>query len=551
MGKFANEIKAYALKNAIEFGKVDAGRILPKLFQHGLEKNEVKSVMPEIVEIVGDVNRISKTEREKLFGDFKKFIKEKEEKERGLPELPNAVEGKVVLRLAPYPSGAMHIGNARTYMLNAMYAEKYKGKLLLVMDDTIGSAEKQIAEESYQLIEDAFAWLGVTHYGDIIYKSDRLEIYYEYAEKLIQKDKAYVCHCVQEQLRNNRVNGMACGCRMLPKNIQMLRWKEMFKMKEGHATLRIKTDMLHPNPAFRDRVLFKISDRAHPRVGNKYRVWPTLEMNWAIDDHLLGVTHIVRGNDLMIESDMEKYIWDIFGWKYPELMHVGLVQFEGIKLSKSKSQQEVISGAYVGWHDPRTWSLQSLGFRGIKPEAIIEFIKEVGFSKQDITVPIDNLYAINRKMIDNESNRYSFIVNPMKLSLKGVPDWKTISVPLHPDRKEAREISVGDIYISKVDYEKYKQQEIRLIHLCNVNLKVGQVTSVENKNINKITWVSKYVLAKVFMPDGEWINGFADEGIESLEVGQVIQFERFGFVRLDAIKEEEGKKIYEFWFAHK
>ena len=195
--------------------------------------------------------------------------------------------------------------------------------------------------------------------------------------------------------------------------------------------------------------------------------------------------------------------------------------------------------------------MQSLGFRGIKPEAIIEFIKEVGFSKQDITVPIDNLYAINRKMIDNESNRYSFIVNPMKLTLKGVPDWKTISVPLHPDRKEAREISVGDIYISKVDYEKYKQQEIRLIHLCNVNLKVGQVTSVENKNINKITWVSKYVLAKVFMPDGEWINGFADEGIESLEVGQVIQFERFGFVRLDAIKEEEGKKIYEFWFAHK
>ena len=380
MKDLSKEILAYALQNAIEHGKADAGRVLPKLFQHGLDKKEIPLVMKLINETVNKVNSLNEKEREKLFLESEGVVKKHDRTETyELPELPESEVGKkMVLRLAPFPSGALHLGNAKTYLLNALYAEKYNADLLLVFDDTIGSVEKPIVKEAYDLIPDAWKWLGVK-YKKEYFKSDRLEIYYEYAEKLIEMNKAYVCYCKVEDLRKNRAEAKECSCRQYPKGIQHARWKELFKpsVQEGEASLRLKTDMEHPNPAFRDRVLFKIADRPHPRIGTKYRVWPTLEMSWAIDDHLFGITHIIRGNDLMIESDMEKYIWDLFKWKHPALIHVGLVRLEGVgaKLSKSKAQKEVKSGVFSGWDDPRTWSVQSLARRGIRPEAIREFVK--------------------------------------------------------------------------------------------------------------------------------------------------------------------------------
>ena len=385
-----------------------------------------------------------------------------------------------------------------------------------------------------------------------MYKSDRLKIYYKYAEALIKKDKAYVCHCIQDVLRDNRANGRACGCRILPKDIQILRWKEMFKMKEGQGVLRIKTDMLDPNPAFRDRVLFKISDREHVRMGKKYRVWPTLEMSWAIDDHLLGITHIIRGNDLMIESDMERYIWKIFGWKAPEIIHTGYVKIKGASIGKSKSRKEVESGKFIGWDDPRAWSIQSLIKRGIKAEAIREFVEEIGLNKQDISVPIESLYSTNRKLIDSSSDRYSFIREPRKLKISGGPKWGNIEIPIHPDKTEKRIVKVGGIYISGEDLKKFSGKEVRLLHLYNIDLgRKINVTSVDNKNIPKINWVSDFVECKILMPDGVWVSGICDSAVSGLKKREIIQFERFGFVSYNGKKKVKEKWVFEFWFAHR
>ncbi len=548
------EIWAYALKNAMEFVKTDVSKILPKLFQHGLEKNEIKDIIPVIKKIVDEVNSLSAKKREVLFSKYMDVVKVREEKEHTLPELAN-VKKEMVFRVAPFPSGALHLGNAKTFILNALYAEKYSGKLLLVMDDTIGSAEKPIEEEAYSLIEEAFDWLGIKRDGKIVYKSDRLKTYYEYAEKLIAKEKAYVCHCKQEILRDNRANGIECSCRQYPAKEQLKRWKEMFKMKEGSCVLRIKTDMMHPNPAFRDRVLFKISDREHPRVGNKFRVWPTLEMSWAVDDHLLKISHVIRGNDLMIESDMEKYIWDIFGWDYPELIHTGFLRIEGIKgakLSKSKSRAEVKSGRFAGWEDPRTLSIQSLARRGILPEAIKEFIKEIGLNKQDISVPIDSLYSINRKIIDSSSPRYSFILNPIELDIKNAPKAIEIELPIHPDKEEKRKVRVDKIYIASNDFKTLKDKDVRLLHLYNIYLsEKSKFKSIENKDIPKINWVSDSVDAGILMPEGEWITGIADADISTLKKDDMIQFERFGFVRYDGFGKVNGREMHQFWFAHR
>ena len=306
----SKEVLAYSLQNAIEFGKADASKILPKLFQHGLKKEEIGKIMPVVQEAIKKVNSMNRNERTESFEKLKNMVRKREYEERKLPELPG-IEGikKPVFRVAPFPSGALHLGNAKTFLLNALYSEKYNGEVILVMDDTIGSAEKPLVEEGYKLIEDAFEWLGIK-YKKIVYKSDRLKIYYKYGEELIAKNKAYVCHCDVDTLRENRKKGVECGCRQFPQGIQLARWKEMFKAEEGSSTLRIKTEMTHKNPAFRDRVLFKISDRKHPRVGNKYRVWPSLEMSWAVDDYELGITHIIRGSDLLMETEMEKNFWN-------------------------------------------------------------------------------------------------------------------------------------------------------------------------------------------------------------------------------------------------
>ena len=551
-----NEIKAYSIKNALEHGKADPSKILPKLFNHGLEKTEIKTIMPIISKTIKEINSLSKKKLEEMYKSFSQYIPKKEEKPHTLPELPNP-SSKMVFRLAPFPSGALHIGNAKTYLLNALYSEKYKGKILLVMDDTIGSEAKQIMPEAYFLIEEAFQWLGVNYVKPIIYKSDRLKIYYEYALELIKKDKAYVCHCPQEKLKEHREKGIECGCRQFPVKEQEKRWKQMFEAKEGSAVLRIKTSMMHPNPAFRDRVLFKISDREHPKIKSKYRSWPTLEMSWAIDDHLLGITHILRGADLQIETDMEKYIWDIFGWKHPETIHVGLVKLEGVegKLAKSKSQQEVKSGVFSGWDDPRTWSIQSLKRRGIKAESIRSFVSEIGLNKQNISIPIGTLYSINRKLIDKDVNRYSFIENPIELQIKNKPESKIIEVPIHPDKKETRAIEANRIFISKSDFEKFKGKEIRLLHLYNIKLdknikdRVGEAkfTSLDNKDISKINWVSEFVPCTILMPSGEKINGMGENSIKNLKYEEIVQFERFAFCKLDRKIGEE----YEFWFTHR
>ncbi len=563
--KFA---KFYALQNALEYGKTRPDIVLSRLFHHGLKRENIKDVITDIKEIVAEINALSKEQQKQMLNELVKdeeiaetikVVEQSKTKPKKLPPLPNAKQKAVVMRLAPFPSGPLHIGNARPYILNDEYVKMYKGKLLLVIDDTIGSEEKQITPEAYKLIPEGLKWLNI-EWHETVYKSDRLEIYYNYAEQLIKKGKAYVCCCPAEILRENRAKGIECACRSKSIEQNLKEWHNMLNNKyaPGEAVLRLKTSMQHPNPAFRDRVLFRIVERSHPRTGNKYKVWPLLEFSWAIDDYLLGITHVLRGKELMIETEMEKYIFDIFGWKQPEFIHTGLLQIEGVKISKTKSRQEVLSGKYFGWHDPRTWSLQSLKLRGIKPEAIREFIISLGLTQTEAKVPIEILYQINKKYID-DCNRYFFIVNPVKIEIKNAPTLKA-RLPLHPElpKGERKMETSNEFYISYEDYKMLSSAEdgtvFRFMHLFNFVKKNDRFEfhSIEfNKLLNAkmLHWLptsNKLVKAKVLMPNGEWLQGLAEPDTAKLKPDTIVQFERFGYCRLNAINE-----AYEFWFAHK
>lgn len=545
-------IRKYALQNAVfHDGKAVVNAVMGKVMaENPALSSRAKEIKALVAQLVEQVNLMAfEMQKKELEGSAPELMKkDKGVRSLELPELVNVGE-KVVMRLAPYPSGPLHIGNARMIILNDEYVKRHKGRLLLVFDDTIGSEEKMIDRSAYRHIMEGLEWLGVDIH-EVHFKSDRLRIYYHWAAELIKFGYAYVCECSAELLRGNREKGVECDHRTGTVEGNLEKWHCMLNgtYGEGEAVLRIITDMKHPNPAFRDRVLFRISERPHPRVGSRYRAWPMLEFSWAIDDHLLGITHVLRGKDLVIEDEMEKHIWQIFGIEPLEFVHYGILRLNEMKLSKSRMRADIEEGKLTGIDDPRTWTLQSLRKRGITPEAVRNFILGFGLSLTDIEVPAENLYAENRKQIDGTANRYFFVPDPVEVNVKDLPK-KELKLNLHPDHKDRGERTLNiehHVYVAKEDFENLKGKEVRLKDFCNIILEEKtEVTSVENKDIPRIQWVSEHVPVRVLMPDGSIVNGYGEEALAKLKEDEVIQFERFGFAR-----KEVGDDCI-FVFSHK
>lgn len=559
----------HVLANAVKYGgRADAKAVMGKVLSEMPElKQRAKEVFKAVAEIVEEVNAMSldaqKRKLEELSPEVPK--ESRAEEKRKLPPLPNVEKyGKVVMRLAPYPSGPLHIGNARMAILNDEYVKCYGGELLLVFDDTIGGGEKRVVPEAYDLIVEGLQWLGVKWHREF-YKSDRVQIFYDYCEDLIKKGHAYVCTCEREEWREKFKEKMrACPHRDSPVEENLEKWEGMLEgtYGEGGAVVRLKTGMDLPDPALRDHVIMRISEREHPRVGSKYRVWPLLEFSWAIDDHLLGVTHILRGKDLVKEDAIERFVWRIYGWPEVEFIHYGILTFKGLKLSKTEARRNIERGVYMGWSDPRTWSLQSLQRRGIKPEALRESILSLGLSMIDVEYSPENLYAVNRRIVDPEADRYFFVEKPVKLVVDDVPSSRLVAhPPLHPDFPErgARTIEVNakngriEVYIDERDAVKMSEGGVfRLKDLLNFEVKgkggggvvgVFHSLSVDEARARKapiIHWVPSEgcLRVKVVKPDGEVVEGLGEPDCRRLTKDKIVQFERYGFCRVDSVEPE-------------
>ena len=551
--------RKYALQNAVlHGGKAESKAVLGKLLAEDPSlRPRARELAAEVERAVAEVNGLdADTQRARLHALAPELL-ERTKAETGpkeLPPLPDAVDGQVVCRLAPYPSGPLHIGNARAFVLNDAYVKRYHGRLLLVFDDTIGSEEKPLLPEAFDQVKEGLDWAGV-EYHEILYKSDRIPIHYEWAEKLLETGSAYACTCDAGTLRKNREAGKACLHRSQDADETIAIWEAMLagEYEEGEAVLRLRTDMQDPNPAFRDRVLFRVANREHPRVGTKYHVWPMLEFSWAIDDHLLHVTHVIRGKDLVIEDEMETRLWDVLGIQpRPRFVHFGILRFKDLELSKSRYRREIEAGRLTGIDDPRTWSLQSLRRRGIRPAALRDFVLSFGLSQADIEVAAETLYAENRKLIDKDANRYFFVPEPVTVEVEGLPAVESVKVPLHPDfpGRGVRVVPVGPkLHVAREDFERFRGQEVRLKDFCNVVLDHrARFLSLENRDIPKVQWVGHGGLqTKLVMPTGFESHGLAEPTVSSLHVDDVIQFERIGFVRIDHVSRAEVRAF----FAHR
>jgi glutamyl-tRNA synthetase len=570
------------LKNAIEFGGIPNRKaVMGKLMADRKDlRLQAKIINPILDDIIGKIKDLDiEKQKEKLLNLDPNALEKKESlaEEKQLPPLPDVKHyKKVVMRLAPYPSGALHIGNARMIVLNDEYTKRYNGDLILFFDDTIGSPKslrnnpkaKFVLLEAYDLIKEGIEWLDVK-YSKVLYKSDRLETFYEYCEKLIEDHIAYVCFCPANEFREKfKKLGNNCPHRDQTVEKNLIEWKSMLegKYQEGKAVVRIKTGMDQKDPALRDQIIMRLSEAEHPRVGTKYLVWPMLEFSWAIDDYLIGVTHILRGSDLIKEDFIEDFIWDHFGWSKAEFLHYGRLNFSDLSdteenlLSKTNARNNIQNGKYeFGWEDPRTWSLQSLMKRGINPKALKASLLDLGLSINAINFSVNWLYSKNRDIIDEISDRYFFVENPILLKIKNIPSNKYIAEPLvhpsHPEKGHRKINCVGknnqlEILISISDTEEMESgQIIRLKDLMNIRVesinfdeKVIEST-FHSKDLSRefsiIQWVPKDEKVKVSIlnPDGSLSEGFGEINLLKIPMNRTIQFERYGFVNPIELKE--------------
>ncbi|TLZ52394.1 MAG: hypothetical protein E6K18_03035 [Methanobacteriota archaeon] len=227
--------RKYALLNAVQHdGKASAKAVLGRLLA---EDASLRSRVPEISPVVEDaiaaVNRLSyEDQRAELERIAPELLEKKKEKAHELPDLPN-VHGPVVMRFAPFPSGPLHIGHARAIFLNDAYVRRYGGKFILAFDDTIGSEQKPLMREAYDLIAEGMAWLGV-QVQETIYKSDRMPAFYQTGDLLLARGGAYVCECSPAELRANREKGVGCAHRGRTPDENLEFWRRMLADQDGH-----------------------------------------------------------------------------------------------------------------------------------------------------------------------------------------------------------------------------------------------------------------------------------------------------------------------------
>ncbi|MBU4492217.1 MAG: glutamate--tRNA ligase, partial [Euryarchaeota archaeon] len=513
-------IKKYALQNAVKYNRMpQAGAVMGKVMAVPELRPRAKEITSLVGEVLGEINQMLpgswEEELEKLAPLLLAELKEKKEPEKGLP--PLEINGTLVMRFAPNPNGPPTIGSARGIVVNSEYTKKYHGKLIIRFDDTDPATKRPMLEAYTWYLEDC-KWLGAKP-DEVIIASDRIPKYYEVAEELIQKDGAYVCFCEQEEFKALKDAKKACPHREqgVEKNLEF--WHRMIsgEYKEQEAVLRIKTDITHKDPAIRDWVAFRIIKTPHPRVGDRYCVWPLLDFESAVEDHLLGTTHIIRGKDLIDSETRQRYIYKYMGWTYPKTLHWGRVQIHEFgKLSTSGLKKAIAEGVYTGWDDPRVPTIRALRRRGIRPDALRKFMTDLGLGETDISLSLDTLYAENRKLIDLIANRYFFVWNPVELEIEGA-EPRTARAPLHPAKKEMREIPVGTrVLVCRDDVDTLKAGErLRLKDLYNIEITsisplkakfIGtDMDLVKKEKARIIHWVPPDGLrVKVLSPEGEY-----------------------------------------------
>ena len=397
-------------------------------------------------------------------------------------DLEEGVYDTVHTRFPPEPNGYLHIGHAKSILLNYGLAKKYNGKFNLRFDDTNPTKEKSEFVES---IKADVKWLGADWEDRLFFASDYFDQMYEAAVKLIKKGKAFVCDLTADQIREYRGTLTEPGKespyrnRTVEENLQLFEEMREGKYGDGEKVLRAKIDMASPNMNMRDPVIYRVARMTHHNTGDKWCIYPMYDFAHPIEDAIEGVTHSIC--TLEFEDHRPLYDWVVKELEYPhppKQIEFAKLYLTNVVTGKRYIKKLVEDGIVDGWDDPRLVSIAALRRRGFTPESIRKFVELCGVSKANSSVDYAMLEYCIREDLKLKRPRMMAILDPIKLVIDNYPEGQVeyLEAPNNMENEElgTRKIPFGrELYIERDDFmaeppKKYKRlyigNEVRLMN---------------------------------------------------------------------------------------
>ena len=368
---------------------------------------------------------------------------------------------KVVTRFPPEPNGYLHIGHAKSILLNYGLAQEYGGDFHFRFDDTNPTKEK---EEYVNSIKEDVEWLGADYHEHIYYASNYFDKMYECAEFLIKKGKAYVCDLNAEQIREYRGTLTEPGKnspyrdRTPEENLQLFREMKEGKYPDGSKVLRAKIDMTSGNINMRDPILYRIARMEHHNTGNKWCIYPMYDFAQPLEDAFEGVTHYIC--TLEFEDHRPLYDWVVNECEFenpPKQIEFAKLYLTNVVTGKRYIKKLVEDKIVDGWDDPRLVTIAALRRRGYTPESIRRFVELAGVSKADNSIDSAMLEYCLREDLKLKKSRVMAILDPVKLVIDNYPEGQIeeLDAPNNMENEElgSRKIPFGrELYIEREDF---------------------------------------------------------------------------------------------------
>jgi len=376
-------------------------------------------------------------------------------------DLAEGVYDTVHTRFPPEPNGYLHIGHAKSILLNAGLAKEYNGKFNMRFDDTNPTKEKSEFVES---IKADIKWLGADWEDRLFFASDYFGQMYEAAVKLIKKGKAYVCDLTADQIREYRGTLKEPGKespyrnRTVEENLQLFEEMKEGKYADGEKVLRAKIDMASPNMNMRDPVIYRVAHVSHHRTGDTWCIYPMYDFAHPIEDAIEGITHSIC--TLEFEDHRPLYDWVVRELEYPhppKQIEFAKLYLTNVVTGKRYIKKLVENGIVDGWDDPRLVSISGLRRRGYTPESIQKFVELCGVSKADSSVDYAMLEYCIREDLKLKAPRYMAVLDPIKLIIDNYPEGQVeyLDAPNNMENEAlgSRKVPFGkELYIEREDF---------------------------------------------------------------------------------------------------
>ncbi len=387
-------------------------------------------------------------------------------------DLQDGVYDHVHTRFPPEPNGFLHIGHAKSILLNYGMAKEYGGKFNMRFDDTNPTKEK--AEFMDSIIEDV-KWLGADYEDRLFHASDYFDEMYEDAVKLIKKGKAYVSELTADEMREYRGTLTEPGKndpnrdRSVEENLRLFEEMKSGRVEDGAMTLRAKIDMASPNINMRDPIIYRVAHMTHARTGDKWCIYPMYDFAHPIEDAIEGITHSLC--TLEFEDHRPLYDWVKTECEYknpPRQIEFAKLYLNNVVTGKRYIKRLVEDGIVDGWDDPRLVTIASLRRRGFTPESIKMFVDMCGISKANSTAEYASLEYCIREDLKLKAKRMLAILDPVKLIIDNYPEGETEYLEIENNKEVpemgTRKIPFGkELYIEREDfYENPPKKYFRL-----------------------------------------------------------------------------------------